>query len=75
MISLFIAVIGIVLLAVGPTRYTGLIFTLTLAATLLFTVFDMSTHERTETDLAGFAVAFMLGGATLLFRSERGMKD
>lgn len=75
MVSLFIAGIGLVLLAVGPIRYTGLIFTLTLAATLLLTVFDMSTHQPTSTDLAGFTLALMLGGAALFIRTERGMKD
>jgi hypothetical protein len=74
MLSLFIAVIGLVFLALGPIRRTGMTFVLTLIATLGITVFDMSTHQPTSTDLAGFAVALMLGGPALLVRSERGMK-
>lgn len=75
MVSLFIAGIGLALLAIGPTRHTGLIFTLTLVTTLMLTVFDMSTHRPTSTDLAGFILALMLGGAALFIRNERGMKD
>jgi len=74
MISLCIAVTGLVLLALAPIRHTGTIFTLTLAATLLLTVFDMSTHQPTSTDLVGFILALMLGGVALFIRSERGMK-
>jgi hypothetical protein len=74
MLSPFIAVIGLVFLALGPIRHTGVIFVLTLVATLGITMFDMSTHQPTSTDLAGFAVALMLGGPALLMRSERGMK-
>jgi len=75
MVSLFIAGIGLVLLALGPTRYTGLIFMLTLTATLALTVLDMGTHQPTSIDLAGFTLALMLGGAALFIRNERGMKD
>ncbi len=75
MVSLFIAGVGLVFLAFGPIRHTGLIFTLTLVVTLALTVFDMSTHQPTSTDLAGLTLALMLGGAALFIRSERGMKD
>jgi hypothetical protein len=75
MVSLFVAGIGLVILALAPTRHTGLVFMLTLAATLALTVFDMSTHQPTSIDLAGFILALMLGGAALFIRSERGMKD
>ncbi len=75
MVSLFVAGIGLVLLTFGPIRHTGLIFTLTLAVTLALTVFDMSTHQPTSTDLAGFTLALMLGGPALFIRNEKGMKD
>ncbi len=75
MVSLFVAAIGLVLLVIGPVRHTGLIFILTLIATLALTVFDMSTHQPTSIDLAGFTLALMLGGAALFIRNERGMKD
>jgi hypothetical protein len=75
MVSLLIAGVGLVLLGMGPVRYTGLIFILTLAVTLALTIFDMSTHQPTSTDLAGFTLALMLGGAALFIRNERGMKD
>jgi hypothetical protein len=74
MLSLFIALVGLVLLALGPIRHTGMIFVLTLVTTLMITVFDMSTHQPTSTDLAGFILALMLGGTALFFRSERSMK-
>ena len=75
MVSLLIAGVGLVLLAFGPVRHTGLIFTLTLIVTLAFTLFDMGTHQPTSIDLAGFTLALMLGGAALFIRNERGMKD
>ncbi|MGB9224818.1 MAG: hypothetical protein ACLPXZ_01010 [Mycobacterium sp.] len=74
MISLCIAIFGLILLAAAPTRHTGAIFALILAATLGLTVLDMSTHQDTRTDLAGFTLALMLGGIALFIRSERGMK-
>ncbi|OBH01241.1 MULTISPECIES: hypothetical protein [unclassified Mycobacterium] len=74
MLSLFIAVIGLVFLALGPIRYTGMTLVLTLLTTLGITVFDMSTHQPTSTDITGFALALMLGGPALLVRSERGMR-
>jgi hypothetical protein len=75
MVALFIAGTGLVLLTVGPVRYTGPIFMLILATTLALTVFDMSTHQPTSTDLTGFALALMLGGTAVFIRNERGMKD
>lgn len=74
MLSLFIALVGLVFLALAPTRYTGMIFVLTLLTTFGITAFDMSTHQPTSTDVTGFALALMLGGPALLIRSERGMK-
>jgi hypothetical protein len=75
MVSLCTAIIGLVLLAVAPIRQTGLIFGLTLGITFLLTVFDMSTHRDTSTDLTGFVLTLMVGGIALFMRSERGMKD
>jgi hypothetical protein len=73
MISLFVAIIGLALLVVAPIRHTGLIFGLTLAITLGLTLFDMSTHAPTSTDLTGVTVALMIGGFALFIRSERGL--
>ncbi|HTY32940.1 hypothetical protein [Mycobacterium sp.] len=74
MLSLFIAVVGLIFLAFGPTRYTGMIFVLTLLVTFGITAFDMSTRQPTSTDVTGFALALMLGGPVLLTRSEPGMR-
>jgi uncharacterized membrane protein len=74
MISLCIAIAGLILLAAAPLPRTGMIFALTLAATLGLTLFDMGTHQDTRTDLAGFTLALMVGGIALVIRSERGMK-
>ncbi len=74
MLSLFIAIIGLVFLALAPIRYTGMIFVLTLLSTFGITAFDVSTHQPTSIDVTGFALALMLGGQALLIRSERGMR-
>ncbi|BAX92611.1 hypothetical protein MSG_02467 [Mycobacterium shigaense] len=74
-VSLFIAVIGLVVQVLAPIRYTGLIFALNVGATLGLTVLDMSTHRLTSTDLAGFVLALMLGSIALFMRSERIMRD
>jgi hypothetical protein len=73
MVSLIVAIIGLALLVVAPIQHTGLIFGLTLVTTLGLTLFDMSTHAPTSTDLAGFTVALMIGGFALFIRSERGL--
>ncbi|SPM42813.1 Mycobacterium numidiamassiliense ORFan [Mycobacterium numidiamassiliense] len=75
MVSLFIAVVGLVLLLIAPIRYTGLIFAIILVATLAITVLDMSTHQPTHTDLIGLVLAVMLGGIALFMRSEGSMRD
>jgi hypothetical protein len=74
MISLCIAIIGLVLLAAAPLHRTGMILALTVGATLGLTLFDMGTHQDTRSDLAGFTLALMLGGIGLFIRSERGTK-
>jgi hypothetical protein len=73
MVSLCVAIMGLALLVVAPIRHTGLIFGLTLGITLALTVFDMSTHAPTSTDLVGFTLALMIGGFALFIRSERGL--
>jgi hypothetical protein len=75
MVSLFIALVGLVLLFIAPIRYTGLIFVVILVATLAITVLDMSTHQPTRTDLIGLVLAIMLGGIALFMRSEGSMRD
>ncbi|OBI61011.1 hypothetical protein [Mycobacterium sp. E796] len=75
MVSLLVAGVGLLLLGFAPARHTGLIFVLTLLITFALTAFDMSTHQPTSTDLAGFTLALMLGGAAVFIRHERGMKD
>jgi hypothetical protein len=72
-VSLCVAIIGLALLVFAPIRHTGMIFASTLGVTLLLTIFDMSTHAPTSTDLIGFVLTLMVGGIALFIRSERGI--
>ena len=69
-LPLTLAIIGVVLIFVLPVQRAGMTLTLLLGTLLGLTLLDLGLHEPTSSDIAGFALALMVGGFALLTRVD-----
>ena len=69
-LPLTLAIIGVVLIFVLPVQRAGMTLTLLLGTLLGLTLLDLGLHEPTSFDIAGFALALMVGGFALLTRVD-----
>jgi hypothetical protein len=74
-LPLMIAIAGTVLIVAVPLRHAGLTLALLLGGLMALTLFDLSTHRPTSSDIGGFGLALMVGGFALLARANMTDKE
>jgi hypothetical protein len=69
-LPLTLAIVGVVLIFVLPVQRAGMTLALLLGSLLGLTLLDLALHAPTSSDIAGFALALMVGGFALLTRVD-----